>query len=284
MNPEEGFISSHALDRFGLCCAFESTSDRVDRLRIAKRAMAEGNGEARCVRWEIRLKWKIEQAKRLLPSVTISDRIREAIVTVCLDACVAGHRGDLTLQRAATAYAAFCGDAQVNERHLTKVLPMVLMHRMRVVQQETNLEQQEQQTRDPEPPKDQDEEDLEQNRNPPDRPAGEEKPPPEKSEPESSEPQHPNRGSRTDEEIFAVGDPFRVRRIVFGKDRARNVERPAAGPRPSSPGKGGGTSRHAPRATETRRCHRRHPARCGTLATAAGKRPQDDHLGGGSAV
>ena len=238
INPEEGFISSHAIDRFGLCCAFESTSERADRLRIAKRAIAEGNDGARYARWEMRLKRKIDEAKRLLPSVVVSNRIRDAIVTACLDAGVAGHRGDLTLQRAAAAYAAFCGDAQVDERHLAKVLPMVLMHRMRTVQQQPNPDRREQQKQDPEPPKDQDEKDAEQNRTPPDRPESEEKTPPETRGPEPPEPHNSNRSSRTDEEIFAVGDPFKVRRLVFGKDRK---ERWACGRRTQTKfaGKGG---------------------------------------------
>lgn len=238
MNPEEGSISAHALDRFGLCCAFESTSDKTGRLRIAKRAIAEGDGGARSARWEMRLKRKIEQAKRLLPDVVMSDKIRDAIVTACLDAGVAGHRGDLTLQRAAAAYAAFCGEAQVNGRHLSKVLPMVLMHRMRTVQQQPNPDKQQQQKQDPDPPKDQHEKDAEQNRNPPDRPENEEKTPMENRRPEPPEPNNSNRGSRTDEEIFAVGDPFKVSRLVFGKDRK---ERRASGRRTQTKfaGKGG---------------------------------------------
>ena len=239
MNPEEGFISSHALDRFGLCCSFDTSTDKAHRLRIAKRSMAGASGGERYSRWEMRLKQKIERARQLLPTITISDKIRDAIVTTCLDACVAGHRGDLALQRAAAAYAAFCGDTEIAERHLAKVISMVLMHRLRTMQEEPPPGKQEQQTQEHEsPPEDQDQEDAEQNPNPPDRPEGEEKNPPENSGQEPPEPQHPNRRSRTDEEIFTVGDPFKVRRLVFGKDRK---ERRASGRRTQTKfaGKGG---------------------------------------------
>ena len=239
MNPEEGFISSHALDRFGLCCSFGSTADKTGRLRIAKRAIAEGNGGARYARWEMRLRQKIEQAKRLLPSIANSEKIRDAIVTACLDACVAGHRADLTLQRAAAAYAAFCGDFEVTAKHLTKVLPLVLMHRLRTVQEEPQEGQREQEGRDHEPPpEDQDQIDAERGPNPPEHSEDKDRNLPENRGPEPPESQQSNRSSRTDEEIFAIGDPFKVRRLVFGKDRK---ERRASGRRTQTKyaGKGG---------------------------------------------
>lgn len=236
MNPEEGTVSSHALDRFGLCCSFESTAAKAARLRIAKRAAAEGAGRVRYARGEAKLKDRLQQARQRLPSVTISESMREIIVTMCLEAGVAGHRADLTLQRAAVAYAAFCGDKEVAERHLAKVAPLVLAHRLRSVQGPSPPGKQEQ---EPErPPGDQDESTAERNPSPPEHHDSEEKPAHENNAPNHPEPEHPSRRSRNDEEIFAVGDPFKVRRLVFGKDRR---ERRASGRRTQTrfAGKGG---------------------------------------------
>ncbi len=238
MNPEEGFISAHALDRFGLCCQFDSPSGKFDRLRVVRRASVRSGEKERYLRRESRLRFAIDRAKRGLPAVTISESIRELIVTTCLAANVAGHRADLALQRAATAYAAFCGDAEVLEKHLEKVIPMVLMHRMRSVQE--TPPQKGKQTEQPQGPSNDDRDDGngEENRDPPEHNQGEEKKPPEKSGPEPPEPQCPNRSGRADEEIFSVGDPFKVRRIVFSKDRK---ERRASGRRTQTKfaGKGG---------------------------------------------
>ena len=42
-----------------------------------------------------------------------------------------GLRGELTLVRAARAVAAFDGDATVEKRHLRKIAPSALRHRLR---------------------------------------------------------------------------------------------------------------------------------------------------------
>jgi magnesium chelatase subunit D len=240
MNPDEGFVSAHALDRFGLCCQFDGTSGKSDRLRVARRASARSGEKTRYLRRESRLRSVIDRARLDLPAVTISESIRELIVTTCLTANVAGHRADLTLQRAVAAYAAFCGDAEVLEKHLAKVVPMVLMHRMRSVQETPPQKgKKAQQPQEQEPSNDdRDDGNAEENRNPPEHNEGEDKKPSEKNGPETPEPQRPNKSGRSDEEIFRVGDPFKVRRIVFGKDRK---ERRASGRRTQTrfAGKGG---------------------------------------------
>jgi magnesium chelatase subunit I len=63
--------------------------------------------------------------------VDIPDATRQSASRLCMALGADGLRGDLTLIRAARALAALDGDATVECRHLRRVAPAALRHRLR---------------------------------------------------------------------------------------------------------------------------------------------------------
>ena len=53
---------------------------------------------------------------------------------MCLKSAIDSHRADITLIRATRAYAAFCGEKEATEKHLLRVVPLVLEHRKRLIE------------------------------------------------------------------------------------------------------------------------------------------------------
>ncbi len=205
MNPEEGDLSPHFLDRFGMCVGFENPNG-AERLRVLKRTTFEQPERYR--RRDERIKQRIILGRELKERVSLSDGLREKAAELCLGAMVAGHRADIALLRAARAYAAFCGQEEVTEGHLLKVLPLVLLHRRRFLEY-YEQEQGEQPQREDEKDKKEDNELLDHSQE--DRPEGQELAPP----------SFKHGGGR--EEVFEVGEAFRVRRLAFRKDRRERV-------------------------------------------------------------
>ena len=64
-------------------------------------------------------------------AVLVSREIEEYIVGRCMEAGAEGHRGEIFLLHACRAYAAYCGEKIVAEKHVDEVLPLVLSHRVR---------------------------------------------------------------------------------------------------------------------------------------------------------
>lgn len=239
MNPEEGALSPHVLDRFGLCSFFRGAGDKLLGLRVLKRSVGEGERKKRYARLDERLRKRVALAQSALAGTAVPGEIFSFVAGASLDANTVGHRGDLALLRAARAYAAFCGASAVAVKHVEKVLPLAFRHRVISVERTSRPESRMNELPDPE---------LKQNEA--ERTDGEDSGKGEREEPsgESSEDsgegdereQMPPRSriATPQEEIFAPGDAFRVRRISFDMDR---VERRAAGRRTRTrhSGKGG---------------------------------------------
>jgi magnesium chelatase subunit D len=205
MNPEEGALSPHFLDRFGMCVDFKNP-DRAERIRVMKRTLMEGQEGYK--RRDEKIRMRIALARELKDEVFISDDLNEKAVELCLGAMVVGHRADITLIKAARAYAAFCGEEEVSERHLLKVLPLVLLHRRR------NLEHYEQEHS--EPPQREGEKDRKDERE------DKEHPQEVRSHGEEFAPSSLDQGGGK-EEVFEVGETFRVRRLFLRKDRTERI-------------------------------------------------------------
>ncbi|MDQ1307134.1 MAG: magnesium chelatase subunit [Actinomycetota bacterium] len=135
MNPEEGELRPQLLDRFGLCVTVEGCTDPRQRVEIMQRRLAyERDPDAFVARWSGQtsaLRARIATATALLPRVTTPGELLLEIATTCLDAGVDGHRGDLTLLRAAIALAAWCGRTEVEPGDVAEAAPLVLTHRIR---------------------------------------------------------------------------------------------------------------------------------------------------------
>ncbi|MDO9557038.1 MAG: magnesium chelatase subunit D family protein [Coriobacteriia bacterium] len=135
MNPEEGELRPQLLDRFGLCVDVEGIGDAQARMEIMRRRRAyEDDSAAFVKRWEAQehaLTEKIKRAQHGLSDVELDDDLLFLIASVCARIGVDGHRADLTMARAATAYALLREGSSVTAADIRHVAPMVLAHRMK---------------------------------------------------------------------------------------------------------------------------------------------------------
>jgi magnesium chelatase subunit D len=134
-NPEEGELRPQLLDRFGLHVEIRTIDDLDERLMIVERTHHfELGGAAFRAEWEAEqenLRRRITRAQKLLPDVRISKENLRRIAGLCLRLKVDGHRGELTIARAARALAAFEGRREATEKDVERVAVMSLRHRLR---------------------------------------------------------------------------------------------------------------------------------------------------------
>ena len=135
MNPEEGELRPQLLDRFGLSVSISSIREPEERLKIIKyRNAYDKDPEAFAESFrkeEEELAGKIVKARKSLLDVNVSDDMLLAIAKVSVELEIEGHRSDLTLMKAARAYCAYCGRDEVRLEDISKIAPLVYLHRMR---------------------------------------------------------------------------------------------------------------------------------------------------------
>ncbi len=238
MDPDEGPLPPQAPDRFGLCSFLAACPGRDEKTRILRNSLPAEDRNPAAGRAPFRaLSATLLRAAGNVPNVRVADEIRAGIVQLCLDAHTAGHRGDIVLQRAAVAYAALRGDSEVTERHLKRVLPLVLAHRARDAQE---LPDEPGRNSKPEQPNaaDNEKEDPERPENDRDTRDTAEDTGAEQGHGEADSVAPLPREGGTKEETFTVGDPFGIRRLILRKDR---IERKVCGRRTGTrfSGKGG---------------------------------------------
>ncbi len=133
MNPEEGELRPQLLDRFGLVVDVADLADSQDRAEAVRRRLAFESGPAIfCEQWkpaEQMESQRIVRAQEILASVTISPDLLQAISERCLAAGVAGLRADLTMAKAAAAWAAYQGRTEIELADLDVVAELALAHR-----------------------------------------------------------------------------------------------------------------------------------------------------------
>ena len=225
MNPEEGLLSPHVLDRFGMCVLWEGLKEPVQKIAVMKTAMHE-EATITARKGHLRLQGQIQRARRALRDIVVPLEMREAIAQACIEHDSAGHRGDIFLYYAARAYAAFQGEPEVVPRHIEEALPLVLLHRRRMREQMREDETQKQHHHD---------KPTEENNAPEhnrewgdDAPQGREDVEDDHGREEAGQiHERPGESSRT-EEVFDTGEDFKVRRLTFRKDR---IQRSTAGRR-----------------------------------------------------
>jgi magnesium chelatase subunit D len=134
-NPEEGELRPQLLDRFGLCAEVETVRDLDSRVLIVERREAfENDSEAFLAAHadeQERLRRRVTRAARAYSSVKVSRAVLHSIAELCLRLNVDGHRGEITITRAARALAAFEGRREVTTDDVRRVAPMSLRHRLR---------------------------------------------------------------------------------------------------------------------------------------------------------
>ena len=134
-NPEEGELRPQLLDRFGLAVDVKTPQDIPTRVEVVKRRDAyERDPQAFQKKWEgeeKKLRAKILRARTKITEVETPDAALERAAQLCLALGTDGLRGELTLIRAARAYAALEGVANVSDAEMKRVAPMALSHRLR---------------------------------------------------------------------------------------------------------------------------------------------------------
>ena len=134
-NPEEGELRPQLLDRFGLHAEVTTENYLKNRVDIVQRREAyDRERDAFCKSYDAdqeQLRKRITRARTALTKLAIEQRMLEKIAQLCADLKVDGHRGELTITRAARALAAFEGRRAVTEEHVKRVSAMALRHRLR---------------------------------------------------------------------------------------------------------------------------------------------------------
>jgi len=134
-NPEEGELRPQLLDRFGMHAEIRTVKDPVLRVKIVEeRSSFDLNPYDWVNKYaneQENIKNKLLSAQRILIDTEISNNLRIKISEVCSLLNVDGLRGDIVTNRAAKAYAAYCGRKNVEITDIEKVITLCLRHRLR---------------------------------------------------------------------------------------------------------------------------------------------------------
>jgi len=134
-NPEEGELRPQLLDRFGLHAKITTVTNVSDRVEIADRrdhfdSMPDAFLE-KAEPEEAALRRRLAAARRNVKAVVVPHGITALASQLCIQLAVDGHRGEITIMRAARALAAFEERTSVHVSDLRRVALMALRHRLR---------------------------------------------------------------------------------------------------------------------------------------------------------
>ena len=134
-NPEEGELRPQLLDRFGLSVEVVSPKEIATRVEVIKRRDAfENDNAAFMLRWQAEdatIRDRILTARKTLTKLKTPETMLTDVAELCLALGSDGLRGELTLLKAARAYAAWRDDTALTRAHIRDVAPMALRHRLR---------------------------------------------------------------------------------------------------------------------------------------------------------
>ena len=134
-NPEEGELRPQLLDRFGLYTQIATITDLDQRVEIVeRRERFEREAEYffdDIQREQESLRQRIVRAKKAHSRVQIDRGLLRRIAELCITLKVDGHRGELTISRAARALAALEARESVTVNDVKRVAVMSLRHRLR---------------------------------------------------------------------------------------------------------------------------------------------------------
>lgn len=246
MNPEEGVLPQHILDRFGMYVDVASEMELQQRVKIMRRALAYGSDVA-VFRKEYaestqELATKIEAAVKLLPQIQLSDAMLILAAQMVSQALCAGHRAEIYLLEAAKALAALAGRAYVLPKDVEEAAQFVLPHRMRKPPepQEPEESEQESQEQDEHDATDNDDEaqdntednSRDDNNLPPppldnndDGAADDEQDENEQEQKDEQEPQQNNNQLAPEEQIADIDKGFRLPKMLLDLGKDRNIRR-----------------------------------------------------------
>lgn len=135
MNPEEGELRPQLLDRFGFCVDVKALHEPKDRLDVLTRRLSFDTDHHAFIdsfkEQQKTLAKKLMEAKDHLVQVNLPENILYYIVSICANLGIDGHRGDITLSRAAKALCAFEGRKDVTKEDVQTIASFVLLHRQK---------------------------------------------------------------------------------------------------------------------------------------------------------
>ncbi|HDZ91721.1 MAG TPA: putative cobaltochelatase [Deltaproteobacteria bacterium] len=223
MNPEEGELRPHLLDRFGMCIEIRGIEDpdqRVSLIKLIERF--DRNSSDLMEEYEAlqdALSHTIIRARERVDDVRISEEMVQLCSRLAVDACVAGHRADILMRKAALTIASLEGREEVIKEDIDEAADLVLFHRKRMIPQSSRHKHEEEEKSHEESPED--EKDQEKER--PER--GDTKTGDTRDEEEKrgggNQRQTEGRVSNRPilETVLPMGDPFGVKRIQVHRDR-----------------------------------------------------------------
>jgi magnesium chelatase subunit D len=134
-NPEEGELRPQLLDRFGLHVEVKTATDLDERVMIVEQREAFDRDPAQFREQaedeQEKLRRTIVRARNKLHQVKLSRELLRRIAELCQQLQIDGHRGELTIARAARALAALEGRKVVSTEDVRRVATMALRHRLR---------------------------------------------------------------------------------------------------------------------------------------------------------
>ena len=134
-NPEEGELRPQLLDRFGLSLDVGSPKDIDTRIEVIKRRDAYENDTAAFLAYwteeDAKVREQILAARKRVTMLPVTEDVLRDVAELCLALGSDGLRGELTLLKAARAYAAWLGSVEILREHVKAVAPMALRHRLR---------------------------------------------------------------------------------------------------------------------------------------------------------
>lgn len=245
MNPEEGTLPPHILDRFGMYVDVQALKDVQERVEVMQRALAYSRNilefRRRYAEETQQLAAKLAAARELLPQVMASDAMLMLAAQLCAQAYCAGHRAELYLLEAARALAALAGRSYVLPKDIEEAAQLVLPHRMRKLPEQQSEEFEQQEDNQGEDDSEQDEEqqsdneqdnDTESQLSPPldsgedDNDAADESEDDDKSrEEDEQQKEQDNSNLAPEEQLADIDKTFRLPKLLLDLGKDRNVRR-----------------------------------------------------------
>lgn len=134
-NPEEGDLRPQLLDRFGLHARIRTIDDIEQRVEIVRRRRAyDADPFTFAERWEEeqqQVRQQLIHAQQKLAKIELTDGAIHGAAQLCAGLAVDGHRGELTLCRAAVALAALEDRASAEVADIGRIATLALQHRLR---------------------------------------------------------------------------------------------------------------------------------------------------------
>ena len=158
MDPDEGDLGEHILDRFDICVDVEPMPFSDDRREVIRRVLDFERDHLAFSRHfsdeDLRLRKRVEGSD--CTSVEVPDGFHSLISAICTEMHIEGHRGDVAVLNVMRASAAFEGRSVVSTDDLKRAAILCLQHRRRDLPPEAESEPPEE---PPDQPSDEDPED-----------------------------------------------------------------------------------------------------------------------------